>query len=472
MAPSTKKLEQALIDGTSEVFNAEPDGTSVNKVRRHVEEKLGLEEGFFTSGNWKQKSKALIKEYVDKLLDGWKPETEEPSSKNGIKRQSSEVESPQPKRRKRASKASKLVKKVESDASELEHKPNMKKGSGRGKPFVIDTDKFHSPSPDKKPKIKKDQGHGTLGIDVDKFNSPSPEQKPKRKKGAGRGKALEIDSDKVNSPSPDRKRRRNVKEEEEEESKDIGRSESGDEEAQVTRVKTRVDSSDEEKPSVKQQVDSGDDTKSSIKVEEAKPAINEEEEYSDVIDEPLQPKGKKKTTADKKGSTSKSSKADSKKAPVSATSSDDPNEAEIKKLQSHLVKCGVRKLWHMELKKYGDDARAKIRHLKKMLADVGMDGRFSEAKAREIRETRELMAETEAAQEMNRLWGMSSGGRVSRGKKGKTVKAEESEESGAGDVKDEDEDEDEDDGEGTTFAARRRRAQADLAFLGDDSDSD
>ena len=112
----------------------------------------------------------------------------------------------------------------------------------------------------------------------------------------------------------------------------------------------------------------------------------------------------------------------------------------------------------------------KIRHLKKMLADVGMDGRFSEAKAREIREMRELQAELEAAQEMNRLWGTSSGGRASRSK-AKTPKVDESEDDDASDVKDDDDD-DENDDEGATFAARRRRAQADLAFLGDDSDSD
>ncbi|PNY28859.1 Uncharacterized protein TCAP_01214 [Tolypocladium capitatum] len=436
MAPSTKKLEQALIDGTSEVFSAEPDGTSVNKVRRHVEERLGLEEGFFAGGNWKQKSKALIKQYVDKLLDGWKPETEEPDSRNGVKRQSSEVDPPEPKRRKRAPTASKPVKNEESNASGPEQKPKMT-DLGHGKPLVLDADKFNSPSPDTKPRLKKDRGRGNLEIHVDKSNSLSP----------------------------DRKRKRDVKEESEGESRDIRRSESGDEEAQVTRVKTRVDSSDEEKLSAKKQMDYA---KPSMEVEEAKPATDEEEEYSDVVDEPPQPKGKKKTTADKKGSRSKSPKTDSKKGPVSARSSDDAKEAEIKKLQSHLVKCGIRKLWHVELKKYGDDAGAKIRHLKKMLADVGMDGRFSEAKAREIRETRELMAETEAAQEMNRLWGTRSGGRASRSRS-KMVKAEESEESGACGV--EDEDEDADDGEGTTFAARRRRAQADLAFLGDDSDS-
>jgi hypothetical protein len=64
MAPSATKLEAALVEGTAEMFRAEPDATTVNKVRKHVEEKLDLEEGFFTGGDWKQKSKNLIKEHV------------------------------------------------------------------------------------------------------------------------------------------------------------------------------------------------------------------------------------------------------------------------------------------------------------------------------------------------------------------------------------------------------------------------
>lgn len=64
MAPSAAQLKEALIEGTREVYSAEPDGTSVNKVRRRVEEKLGLEDGFFTSETWKQKSKTIIKEQV------------------------------------------------------------------------------------------------------------------------------------------------------------------------------------------------------------------------------------------------------------------------------------------------------------------------------------------------------------------------------------------------------------------------
>jgi hypothetical protein len=64
MALSDKALEEALIQGTCDVFEAEPEGTSVNKVRQHVEEKLELDVGFFTEGDWKQRSKEIIKGYV------------------------------------------------------------------------------------------------------------------------------------------------------------------------------------------------------------------------------------------------------------------------------------------------------------------------------------------------------------------------------------------------------------------------
>lgn len=64
MAPSAKKLRSALLDATCQVFKAEPDATSVNKVRKQAEENLGLEEGFFLSSDWKQQSKTMIKGFV------------------------------------------------------------------------------------------------------------------------------------------------------------------------------------------------------------------------------------------------------------------------------------------------------------------------------------------------------------------------------------------------------------------------
>lgn len=67
MAPSTKAIKDALVQGTCDVFKLEPDTTSVNKVRSHVEGKLGLEEGFLSKADWKQQSKEAIKEYVVSL---------------------------------------------------------------------------------------------------------------------------------------------------------------------------------------------------------------------------------------------------------------------------------------------------------------------------------------------------------------------------------------------------------------------
>ncbi|KAF3067920.1 hypothetical protein CFAM422_008228 [Trichoderma lentiforme] len=406
MAPSAAQLKEALIEGTREVYSAEPDGTSVNKVRRRVEEKLGLEDGFFTSETWKQKSKTIIKEQVDKLLDEDASEPKyESDSKVGIKRQSSEIESPQPKRRKRTSGAAK--KKEESDVDE----------------------------------------------------TPKKEPSTKSKKLVSRRKAEVNDSDDQDaklegSPSPARNRKRSTKEESKDELKHNLSSEGGN-----ATIKKQETPGDEIKPPVKDQPDSGaEEAKADVK-DESKPEVNEEDEYSDVIDEPPPTKrkrGEKKETSSKPKASKPAAKKDA--------TPDDPKDAEIKKLQSQLTKCGIRKLWHIELKQYGDNAGAKIRHLKKMLADIGMDGRFSESKAREIKEMRELQADVEAAQEMDRLWGTSSGGRASRSKAKTTAqeaKVESAEETG-----------DEEDDEPTSFAARRRRAHADLAFLGDESDSD
>jgi hypothetical protein len=64
---------------------------------------------------------------------------------------------------------------------------------------------------------------------------------------------------------------------------------------------------------------------------------------------------------------------------------------------------------------------------------------------------------------MNALWGVASRGRASRSKS-KQAKVIESEGSDAGG---DDAEEEED-----TYAARRKRVRADLAFLGDDSDSE
>lgn len=82
----------------------------------------------------------------------------------------------------------------------------------------------------------------------------------------------------------------------------------------------------------------------------------------------------------------------------------DPDQAEIKRLQGWLVKCGIRKLWGKELKPY-ETPKAKINHLKHMLSDAGMTGRYSIEKASQIKEERELKADIEAVKEGAERWG-------------------------------------------------------------------
>ena len=65
-------------------------------------------------------------------------------------------------------------------------------------------------------------------------------------------------------------------------------------------------------------------------------------------------------------------------------------------------------MWWKELAAY-PTAKEKICHLKKMLDDAGMSGRYSNEKAKQIKESRELAAELEAVEEFNERWGQSEG---------------------------------------------------------------
>jgi hypothetical protein len=215
---------------------------------------------------------------------------------------------------------------------------------------------------------------------------------------------------------------------------------------------TVVDSdaeSNEEKPVKKSE--SPEKTKSQPKQkvsgdgEDSKPHTkahdSDSSEMSVVLDEA--PKTKKR-----KSQPSSTKPTSSKEPPKEVTT----NEALIKTLQSQLVKCGVRKIWAFELKSYGSDEKGKIRHLQDMLREIGMTGRFSEGKAREIKELRELQADLES-------------GRRARGVR-KSLKES------SGDDEDED-DAEEDGGEKDERPSKAARAKLEFAFLGDEeSDSD
>ncbi|KAL9598783.1 MAG: hypothetical protein Q9219_004281 [cf. Caloplaca sp. 3 TL-2023] len=131
------------------------------------------------------------------------------------------------------------------------------------------------------------------------------------------------------------------------------------------------------------------------------PNPSSESELSVLLDE--DPKSKKR----KQKATSKDSRSKKKEAPKPAKpiqQPTDPDSEEIKRLQGWLIKCGIRKVWFKELAPY-DSSKAKIRHLKSLLADAGMTGRYSQEKAAQIREERELKADLEDVQAGNKQWG-------------------------------------------------------------------
>jgi hypothetical protein len=130
-------------------------------------------------------------------------------------------------------------------------------------------------------------------------------------------------------------------------------------------------------------------------------------DMSSLIDESPVKKRQKKAPAEKssKGKP-KATKAPKTKATPKSKAEDDPDQAEIKRLQSWLVKCGIRKVWGKELAKC-DTPKEKIKHLKNMLKDAGMDGKYSNEKAAQIKEQREFAKDLEEIQAGALAWGES-----------------------------------------------------------------
>ena len=140
--------------------------------------------------------------------------------------------------------------------------------------------------------------------------------------------------------------------------------------------------------------------KSDAKADGAK-ANTSDSEMSEVLDEAPKTKGRKrKSDSAKPGA----KKTEILKRKTNSEHSNDPDAEEKKRLQGWLIKCGIRKMWHRELAPY-DTSKAKISHLKSLLADAGMTGRYSAEKAKDIKEKRELQADLEAVQEGAKQWG-------------------------------------------------------------------
>lgn len=171
------------------------------------------------------------------------------------------------------------------------------------------------------------------------------------------------------------------------------------------------------KPTAKvdeQNVDNDKDNEDAIPSIDKKGDVSESELSSLIDDEP--PKRGRQKAPQGKGAKKKDTKATKTAKPkAKAASNDDPDTAEIKRLQSWLVKCGIRKVWSKELAQC-DTSKERIKHLKGMLSDAGMDGRFSDEKAAKIKEEREFAKDLEAIQVGNEAWGQSAdtGGRPRR----------------------------------------------------------
>ena len=65
MAPSVNRFEAKLRAAVKQIYDSEDrELLSVRLVRDKVEQDHGLEKGFFLTGDWKAKSKQIIKDYA------------------------------------------------------------------------------------------------------------------------------------------------------------------------------------------------------------------------------------------------------------------------------------------------------------------------------------------------------------------------------------------------------------------------
>ncbi|KAH6644094.1 hypothetical protein C7974DRAFT_419639 [Boeremia exigua] len=248
----------------------------------------------------------------------------------------------------------------------------------------------------------------------------APAKKPEPKAGDKQGAKR-----KAAAPKKQPQKRRKTTSSEDELSEELSEAESEPATKPARRAKNVVEDSGEEettpkKPSkrAKPVVEDEDDSdaepvttpaKKKTSVPADKGDVSESELSSLLDDSPAKNKRQKKAPAAKKKEPAKP------RAKAASKATDDPDQAEIKRLQSWLVKCGIRKVWSKELAKC-DTPKDKIRHLKGLLSDVGMEGRFSDEKAAAIKEKREFAKDLEAIQQGEASWGTTedTGGRPRR----------------------------------------------------------
>ncbi|CAJ0899134.1 18400_t:CDS:10, partial [Entrophospora sp. SA101] len=130
---------------------------------------------------------------------------------------------------------------------------------------------------------------------------------------------------------------------------------------------------------------------------------DDSDELSEVEDDPIPLKKKrsgqtKSSTPKKKNDGDKledNPKPSTKKKPRKnndKSSNNNKEEITIKNLKSFIVKCGVRKIWSKELAGC-DDTKSQIKKLKKILVELGVEGRPTNEKCKIVKNHRDLEAE-------------------------------------------------------------------------------
>ncbi|KAK3385686.1 hypothetical protein B0H63DRAFT_186533 [Podospora didyma] len=566
MAPkklSDKALEAELESTVRRIYHGpDKDQLTVNYARQVVEKKLKLQDGFLKEGEWKGKSKDIIKATIDEIESApdasqavefpakpsatknganvkkkrAKKEAAKPASIANTESELSELSdasdasdfsdvSEKPTKKRKVTKAAAKKRHVVLDDEEEAEEPKRKKAKpttpktkivrsrkpSLPNPVLVsspikehksnqdgqdDSDVLSEPasSPVETTTLSKDPAskvlsgphsdheESELSETIDEHPKPKPKPKPKHEgqkpKGAPKPSTVDDESDlsEIDEPLGEVTVKETVR----------TAKAATDDESEMSEVldEPPPKGGRKSKPALKGTAKSTPKSKKAAKGT-SNAAVDDESEMSDVIDEP--PKRKRKSKDPTAPKPERRTKAPA-KATVASTLS--PDEAQIKQLQGYLLKCGVRKIWAFELKKYGDDNKAKIKRLKDMLAEIGMTGRFSESRAREIKEQRELLAEIEAVKEGEKSWGV--GGRPSRRRAAKSFRepssSDEDEERGGDDTKEEggsgkdekatdksagsgDDDSEEDDAQPKSRGRGSLKHRADLAFLDDESDS-
>ncbi|KAG8930336.1 hypothetical protein FRC02_004331 [Tulasnella sp. 418] len=145
----------------------------------------------------------------------------------------------------------------------------------------------------------------------------------------------------------------------------------------------------------------------------------------------------------------------------------DKDEETIKRLKSFVVACGIRKQWAKEFDGMTKPSQ-QISHLKKILSDLGMTGRYSLEQAKAIRDKRELQQEI---QDVINFDASINGPRGSR-QKTRALKVSAGDSDHQKMEVDAEEGETDDDDAPPVKSGKKRARNSILAFLDDQSESD